>query len=100
MSIAKRIEVLVDGPLARRIAAAAEAAGLTNYWLLPTLGGRGAHGAWRQDELVGADAKLLFVSIAAPDKAAAFVAAITPLLDSHDLLLAVGDVEVVRSGQF
>jgi hypothetical protein len=41
----QKIEILVDGPLVRRIVAAAEAAGVTGYTLLPTLGGAGHGGA-------------------------------------------------------
>lgn len=100
MSAAKRLEILADAPLVRRICAAADAAGVTNYRLIPTLGGRGDHGVWRQDALTGATDKVLFVTIAAADKAAALVEAIAPLLDSYDLLLTVGDVEVVRGGRF
>lgn len=100
MSAAKRLEVLVDAPLARRVCAAADVAGVTNYRLIPTAGGRGDHGRWSADELTGATGKLLFVTIVAPEKAAALVEALTPLLDSHDLLLTVDDVEVVRGGRF
>lgn len=97
---AKRLEVLVDDPLARRICAAADAIGVTNYRLLPTIGGRGAHGEWRDDALTGATGKLVFVTILPPERATALVAAITPLLDDYDLILTVGDVEVVRGSAF
>lgn len=97
---ARRLEVLVDSPLVRRICAAADAAGVTNYRLMPTIGGRGAHGSWRSDELTGATDKIVFVTILPPDRADALVAALAPLLDALDLVLTVGDVEVVRGTAF
>lgn len=97
---AKRLEVLVDEPLARRICEIANANGVTNYRLSTTVGGRGAHGVWQDDGLSGATGKLLFVTILLPDRANALVTAITPLLDDYDLILTVGDVEVVRGSAF
>lgn len=93
---ARRVEILVDAPLVRRICSAADTIGVTNYTLLPTVGGRGAHGVWRQDEISGATAKLVFLTITSVEKADALIAALAPLLDSHDLLLTVDDVSVVR----
>lgn len=100
MSMARRIEILVDRPLLRRVTAAADAAGVTNYALLPTLGGRDGADIWSQDQLTGATDRILFTTVLAADKAEALVAALTPLLDSHDLLLTISTVEVVRGGRF
>ena len=52
----RKIEILVDAPLVRRIAAAAEVAGVTGYTLLPTLGGAGQGGRWLDDQVTGAEA--------------------------------------------
>ncbi|MGL4541740.1 MAG: P-II family nitrogen regulator [Polymorphobacter sp.] len=100
MSAARRIEILVDRPLLRRVTAAADAAGVTNYALLPTLGGRSGTVTWRRDDLTGATDRILFTTIVSADKADALVAALTPLLDSHDLLLTSTIVDVVRGGKF
>ena len=97
---ARRLEVLVDGPLLRRVTAAADAAGVTNYRLMPTIGGRGPHGQWHADHLTDATDKVVFVTILPPDRADALVAALSPLLDDFDLILTVGDVDVVRGEVF
>lgn len=96
----RKIEILVDAPLLRRVTAAAEAAGLTGYTLLPALGGAGHRGRWSDDQVTGAEAKILFWAIMDAAKAAALVDALAPLLDSHGLLLASSDVEVVRGTRF
>jgi hypothetical protein len=96
----RRIEVLVDAPLARRIIAAAQLVGIAGYTLLPTLEGQGAGGHWSDDQISGAQSKRLFLSVTSQAKAAAFVEAVAPLLDSHGLLLLLSDVDVVRGGKF
>jgi nitrogen regulatory protein PII len=96
----RKIEILVDAPLVRRIVAAAEAAGVTGYTLLPTLGGAGHRGRWSDDQLTGAEAKVMFVTIANDAKADALVDALAPLLESHGLILVTSLVDVVRGAKF
>ncbi len=96
----RKIEILVDAPLVRRIVAAAEAVGVTGYTLLPTLGGGGESGRWSDDQLTGAQAKVMFVTITNDAKAAALTDALAPLLESHGLILVSGVVDVVRGAKF
>jgi hypothetical protein len=96
----RRIDILVDAPLMRRVTAAADAAGVSGYTISPTLSGMGTHGRWSDDQLTGAAAKQWFVTVTAAEKADALVDALVPLLDTHGLLLMLSDVEVVRGGKF
>lgn len=96
----RKIEILVDAPLVRRIVAAAEAAGVTGYTLLPTLGGAGQGGRWSDDQVTGAEAKVMFVTVTNDAKAAALTDALAPLLDSHGLILVASTVDVVRAARF
>lgn len=96
----RRLEILVDRPLAPRIVAAADAAGVTGYTLLPTLGGRGHGGRWSEDQLSGADTKVLFWTVTTLEKADALIAAVSPLLDTCGLLVIASDVEVIRDSRF
>lgn len=96
----RRIEVLADEPLIPAIVRLAGEAGITHYTLLPTLGGAGAHGRWRDDQLSGATAKVMLLAITSADHADAFIARLAPMLETHHLLLLVGDVEVVRPAKF
>jgi hypothetical protein len=96
----RRIEILVDQPLVRRITETADKIGVTGYTLLPTLGGKGGHGRWTDDQLTGASAKTMFWTVTTDEKAQALVAALSPLLDSHGLLLTLSTVEVVREAKF
>lgn len=96
----RKIEILVDAPLVRRVVEAAEAVGVTGYTLLPTLGGAGHGGRWSDDQITGAEAKVMFVTITNSSKAAALTDSLAPLLKSYGLILVSGDVDVVRPEKF
>ncbi len=95
-----RVEILVDQPLLRRVEQVAADAGISGYTLLPLLGGRGASGPWRDDQLSGAQAKVLFLTITSRTRADRLTDALADLLDSHGLLLAISRVEVIRGAKF
>lgn len=96
----KRIEILVDAPLVRRVTAAADAAGVKGYTLLPTLSGRGASGAWSEDQVSGAASKQVFMTVTSEEIAALLIASLVPLLDTYGLVLTVSAVEVVRGERY
>lgn len=96
----RRIEVLVDAPLARLVEAAAERAGVTNWALVPTLAGLDGGQHWRDDRLTEADRRMIFLTVLSPEKADALVDALAPMLDTHGLALLVSDVEVLRPERY
>lgn len=95
-----KIEVLVDAPLVRRVTEAADRIGVTGYTLLRAIGGLGRGGRWSDDQLTGAQAKVLFMTVTGHEQAAALTEALRPLLDSHGLLLTRTAVEVVRGERY
>lgn len=97
--IRKRIEILVDSPLVRRVTAAIDAAGISGWSVLPVTSGSGRDGRWHEERVTGAD-KSLVLSIASPEKASALAEALVPILTSHGLLLTMWDVEVIRGERF
>jgi hypothetical protein len=96
----KKIEVMVDMPLARRVIDAAGRVGIHSHTLLPIASGSGSHGGWSDDQLSGAKAKVMFVTITSDEKASALIDALAPLLDDYGLMLVASDVQVVRGGKF
>ncbi|MEY2882364.1 MAG: hypothetical protein RL490_88 [Pseudomonadota bacterium] len=96
----RRIEVLADEPLIPAIVRIAADAGIVHYTLLPTSGGAGTHGRWRDDQLSGATAKVMLLAVTSAEHADAFIDRMAPLLESHHLLLLSSDVEVVRGPRF
>ena len=95
-----RIEILVDAPLVRRITEAAESVGVTGYTLMRTIAGSGRGGRWIEDQLTGAQTKVVFVTVTGPRRADALIEALKPVLDSHGLMLTRSEVEVVRGDRF
>lgn len=98
--IRKRIEILVDMPLAQVPIRAAADVGIAGYSLIPVKSGSGRGGTWRDDRITSAENKVIFLTIASEEKAAALIDALAPKLDSHGLLLTVSDVGVVRGEKF
>ena len=96
----RRIEVLVDRPLAPLLAELARNSGITSYSLLPVVGGAGDNGVWRDEEISGAQAKLIFLTVASEEKTDRLVEQLAPLLDSHGLVLFLSAVDVVRGSRF
>lgn len=96
----KRIEILVDTPLAPRIIGHLKAVDISGWSLIHVDSGGGRSGEWQHDDVTGAAAKTIVLAIASEAKADALVDAIAPHLDSYGLLLTVGDVQVVRGDRF
>lgn len=96
----KRIEILVDTPLAPLIVEAAAEAGIAGYTLIPVQSGAGRSGSWRDDRVTGVGTKSIFLTVASEEKASALVDLLRPNLDEYGLLLTMSDVAVVRSERF
>lgn len=97
--IRKRIEILTDTALIRRVTDAVERAGITGWTITPVQSGKGRDGHWREERVMGTD-KVLVLTIAAQEKAMALAEDIAPILSSHGLLLSMWDVEVIRGERF
>jgi hypothetical protein len=96
----KRVEILIDTPLAPRLIKAAADAGIAGYTLIPVQSGAGRGGAWRDDAVSGAQAKTIFLTIASEEKAGRFVDVLAPHLEDYGMLLTLSDVQVVRGERF
>lgn len=97
----KKIEILIDRPLMKRLRQITKQVELTGYTLFAAIGGEGGQGRWRDDQVTGgAGSKVLFVSILNEEKALEFLTAVEPLLDEYGLLVTISDVEVIRAERF
>lgn len=97
--IRKRIEILVDTALVKRVTQAIERAQIAGWTVTPVQSGKGRDGAWREERVTGSD-KVIVLTIAPQDKALALAEDIAPILTSHGLLLSMWDVEVIRGERF
>lgn len=95
----KRIEIVVEQPLLRRVTSAIDKVGISGWTVLPVHGGKGRSGEWHEERVLSTD-RLLVMTIAAQDRAERLLEALAPLLESHGLLLSMWDVDVVRGDLF
>lgn len=98
--IRKRIEILVDTPLLPRIVDLIRSVDISGWSVLHVDSGGGREGSWQHDDVTGAAAKSILLAVANEAKAKALTDAIEPILESHGLLLLVGNVEVIRGDKF
>ncbi len=96
----KRLEIIVDTPLADWLADEADAVGITHFTILPTLGGKGTHGRWRDDGVSGAGGKCLFLAVTSTERASALIDRIGPMLSDYRIVMDIADVEVLRGDRF
>lgn len=98
---AKRIEILIEAPLARRLTDALDAGGAPGYTILPVLGGNGRSGRWSREGQVSRAGGLVCVTVVLDaaladqvlDRAFAVV-------EPHIGIVSMTDCEVVRPARF
>ncbi|MBE7638236.1 hypothetical protein GUA87_15360 [Sneathiella sp. P13V-1] len=96
MTKRKKLEILVDAPLLKRVRDLVNSAGVFGYTLYPTFGGEGEGGRWLDDQVTGgAGSKILFVTISDKEDNERLLDVLTPLLEEYGLMITVSDVDVL-----
>ncbi|QUL38682.1 P-II family nitrogen regulator [Erythrobacter sp. JK5] len=95
----KRIEILTDVALQKRVTDAIDEAGITGWTIVPVTSGKGRDGPWREERVMGTD-KVFVLTIAAEDKAMALAEALAPVLTKYGFILSMWDVAVIRGERF
>ena len=95
----KRIEILADKALQKKVTDAVDRAGITGWTIVPVTSGKGRDGHWREESVMGTD-KVFVLTIAPEEKAMALAEALAPMLTSLGLLLTMWDVQVMRGERF
>ena len=97
--IRKRIEILADTQLQKRVTEAIDRAGITGWTVVPVTSGKGREGRWREERVMGTD-KVLILTIAAEDRAMALAEDLAPVLTKYGFILSMWDVQVIRGERF
>lgn len=95
----KRIELLCEEGLAPRIAKIIRSSGFSGHTVMPVLQGEGAGGRWTDERITGSS-RVMILAIGTEADAGKLLEELAPILDSHRLLLTIGDVEVIRQERF
>lgn len=98
---AKRVEIIIEAPMERRLTDALEAAGVTGYTVLPVRGGSGRSGAWsRAGQVSSAGGMVAVVCLIRPDRLDELLDAAFAVVERHIGVVSVTEAEVLRAERF
>ncbi|MEM7742964.1 MAG: transcriptional regulator [Pseudomonadota bacterium] len=98
---AKRVEIIIESPMERRLRAALEDAEVTGYTVLPVLGGSGRSGGWSREGQIGrAGGMVAVVCIIRPERLDTLLDAAFSVVERHIGVVAITDCEVLRAERF
>lgn len=98
---AKRVAIIIEAPVEKRLRRAIEDAGITGYTILPVLGGSGRSGAWsREGQVSRAAGMVQVVIILRPEKLDTLLEAAFTVVERHIGVVAISDCEVLRAERF
>lgn len=98
---AKRIEIIIEAPLERRLAAVLDEAGATGYTILPVMGGSGKSGPWTRDgQVSSAGGMVAFVCLVSADRVDELLQAAFKVVEPHIGIVSVTDTQVMRPELF
>ena len=98
---AKRVEIIIEAPLERRLTDALHEAGVTGYTVLPVRGGSGRSGAWsRSGQVSKAGGMVSVVCLIRPDRLDALLDAAFAVVEPHIGVVSISDTQVVRAERF
>lgn len=101
MHQAKRVEIMIEAPMERRLSNALTDNGVTGFTILPVLGGSGHSGRWsREGQVSRAGGMVAVVCLVRPDKVEKLLEAVFAVLERHIGVVSVSDCEVVRAERF
>ena len=97
---AKRVEIIIEAPMERRLRLALEGAEVTGYTVLPVLGGSGRSGRWSREGQVGRSGMVCIVCVIKPERLDGLLEAAFEVVERHIGVVTVTDCEVLRAERF
>ncbi len=100
MHKAKRVEIVIEAPLERRLTDALVKAGVTGFTVLPVLGGSGRSGQWSREGQVGRSGMVAVICLIRPERLDTLLDAAFGVVERHIGVVSVTDCEVLRAERF
>lgn len=98
---AKRVAIIIEAPMRKRLEEAFDAAGVTGYTIVPVLGGNGKSGRWSSEGQIGSSGGMVqFICIIRPERLDTLLDAAFELVEKHIGVVTVADCEVLRVERF
>ena len=96
---AKRVEIIIEAPMERRLTTALTDAGVTGFTVLPVHGGSGRSGKWsREGQITGG--MVAVVCIIREERLDALLEAAFEVVERHIGVVSVTDCQVLRAERF
>ena len=97
----KRIEILIEAPLMRRVADRLDRGQVTGYSILPVIAGSGRDGSWSAEGQLGDAARMVAIlCIVDAARLHEVLSSVFEVVSSQIGLVSVSDVSVVRAERF
>lgn len=100
MHDAKRVEIMIEAPLERRLTDALHAAEVTGFTVLLVLGGSGRSGRWSRDGQVGRAGMVAVICLIKPERLDTLLEAAFAVVEPHIGLVSITDAQVLRAERF
>ncbi len=97
---AKRVEIVIEAPLERRLTDALTSAGVTGYTILPVRGGSGRSGKWTREGQVGRAGMVSVVCLIKPERLDGLLDAAFTVVEKHIGVVSITDAQVLRAERF
>ena len=98
---AKRVEIVIEAPLERRLTDALVKAGVTGFTILPVLGGSGRSGQWSREGQIGrASGMVAVICLIRPERLDDLLASAFEVVERHISVVSITDCEVLRAERF
>jgi nitrogen regulatory protein PII len=98
---AKRVAIIIEAPMERRLTDALTKADVTGFSILPVLGGSGRSGNWsREGQVSRAGGMVQVVCIVREAKLDGLLEAAFEVVERHIGVVSISDCEVLRAERF
>jgi len=97
---AKRVEIVIEAPLEKRLTKALSESGVTGYTVLPVLGGSGRSGQWTREGQVGRAGMVSVVCLIKPERLDTLLDAAFTVVKKHIGVVSITDAQILRAERF
>lgn len=97
---AKRVEIVIESPLQRRLTDALNNAGVRGYTIVPVRGGSGNSGPWARAGQVGQAGMVMVICLTNPDRLDPLLEATFAVVGRQIGIVSVTDAQVIRPDRF
>lgn len=101
MHEAKRVEIIIEAVMERKLTQALRAADVSGYTVLPVGGGSGRSGAWSREGQIGRGSGMVAViCLIRPERLETLLKAAFAVVETHIGVVSVTDAQVLRAERF